>query len=249
MIEQYLTLDYPHVGYFFDERRNILVGDFIYEQDSLRIGVTDYNVNGQFNDFGADRIVIGKYGGAIKGVDEASGAIILDSSSFLHSTNYSFEIIKVAGNGTSISIKPTTKRKSNNLMEIGKPISDYSFHLISGEKTSLHSFLNGQNYLYLNFWATWCAGCHQEITDLENLYRNYPNKVKIVSLNYEQDLKKVNPFIEKYKILWDNGFSTSEINDKLFIDGLPRNILIDPSGKIVAMNMHPSKLLELVDDL
>jgi hypothetical protein len=71
MIEQYLTLDYPHVGYFFDERRNILVGDFIYEQDSLRIGVTDYNVNGKFNDFGVDRIVIGKYGSAIKGVDEA----------------------------------------------------------------------------------------------------------------------------------------------------------------------------------
>lgn len=38
------------------------------------------------------------------------------------------------------------------------------------------------------------------------------------------------------------------MNEQLFIDGMPRNILIDPSGKIIEMNIYPSRLLERVDE-
>jgi thiol-disulfide isomerase/thioredoxin len=249
MIEQYITKGKPYTDFYFDQRRNIRVGDFVYKQDSVRIGIMDFNVNGKYNDLRSDRIVIGKYGGSINGTDEASGAVVLDSSTYFHSTNYGFELIKAADNGASISIKPTFSDNTESRVAVGQPFSDYAFELISGQKTSIHDFLDGQNYLYLNFWASWCAGCHQEIQDLERIYTNYPDKVKIISLNYNEDSTEIKPFIDKYQITWINGLSTSEINEELFIDGLPRNILIDPSGKIIKMNIHPSELLNQIDEL
>jgi len=52
-------------------------------------------------------------------------------------------------------------------------------------------------------------------------------------------------FLEKYTVEWLNGYSTSEINQKLLVYGLPRNILIDSTGTILEMDFHPLKLLDL----
>lgn len=244
MIEKYITKGKPFVDFYFDQRRNIRVGDFIYEQDSLRIGIMDYNVNGKYNDLGSDRIVTGKYDSKINGTEEAYGAVVLDSLTYFHSTNYAFKVVEIAENGTSLSIKPTLEDNSEKRIEVGDFISDYSFELLSGEKVSTHDFLDGKKYLYLNFWASWCTGCHQEIEDLNKINTKLSSELTIVSLNYNEGVTKTKSMIDKYEISWINGLSSSEINNALFIYGLPRNILISPSGKIIEMNIHPSVLLK-----
>ncbi len=249
MIEQYITKGKPYVDFYFDQRRNIRVGDFVYQQDSIRIGIIDHNVNGKYNDLDSDRIVIGEYDGEINGTDEASGAVVLDSTTYFHSTNYGFEITEVADNGTSISVKPTLSGTTERRITEGQSVYDYTFELLSGEKTSIYDFLGGEKMLYLNFWANWCAGCHQEIDDLKRIHSDFSDKVILVSLNYNEDSQRIESFLNKYDVEWLNGYSTTEINEELFIQGLPRNILIDPSGKIIEMNIHPSVLLNQIDQL
>jgi len=249
IIEQYITKGKPYADFYLDQRRNIRVGDFIYQQDSIRVGIMDYNVNGKYNDLNSDRIVTGEYEGAINGTDEASGAVVLDTTTYFHGTNYGFEVTEVAEDGTFISIKPTLSGNTERRIAEGQTISDYTFESLSGEETSIYGFLDGQKYLYLNFWATWCAGCHQEIDDLKRIYADYSDKVILVSLNYNEDAQKIASFLNKYDVEWLNGYSTPEINKELFIQGLPRNILIDSSGKIIEMNIHPSILLNQIDQI
>lgn len=248
MLEQFITKGEPYSDFFFDESRNIRVGDFVYMQDSLRIGLVDYNINGSYTDLGTDRIVIGTYGGSITGTEEAAGAIILDSTNYFQGTSYAFEVIEIADNGTSILIKPTLASNVEDRITEGESIPDYTFELLSGEKTSVYKYLNSDKYLYLNFWANWCVGCHQEVDDLKRIYADHSDKFTLIGLNYNEDAEKVKSFLDKYDIKWLNGFSTPEINEGLFIQGMPRNVLIDPSGKIVEMNIHPSSLLDRVDE-
>lgn len=249
MIEQYIAKGKPYADFYFDQRRNIRVGDFVYQQDSIRIGIMDYNVNGKYNDLDFDRIVIGEYDGAINGTDEASGAVVLDTATYFHGTNYGFEVNEVADNGTSISVKPTLSGNAERRITEGQPVYDYTFELISGEEISIYDFLDGEKMLYLNFWANWCAGCHQEIDDLKRIHSDFSDKIIVVSLNYNEDSQRIESFLNKYDVEWLNGYSTPEINEELFIQGLPRNILIDPSGKIIEMNIHPSILLNQIDHL
>ncbi|MGB0166518.1 MAG: TlpA family protein disulfide reductase, partial [Luteibaculum sp.] len=247
-ILQYITKGKEFADFYFNQRRNIRVSDVVYKEDSIRIGIMDFNVNGKYNDLGSDRIVIGNYAGKISGTEKASGAVILDSSTYFQSANYAFEVVQVAENGTSISFKPTFSTNADKRIEVGDSIKNYPFELLSGKKTSMHDFLDGNRYLYLHFWATWCAGCHQEMEDLHRLDSTNRNVVRIVSLNYNENITKIKSFTDQYKISWINGLSTTEINEALSVVGLPRNILINPSGKIIDMDSHPSDLLKQIDE-
>lgn len=247
MLEQFITRGKPFTDFYFDERRNIKVGDFIYEEDSLRIGLMDWDINGKYNDLGTDRIVFGEYGGALKGVDEASGAVLIDSTTYFWENSYGFEVVEIATDGTSILIRPTMTKTENRITE-GVAIPDYAFELISGETTTISDHLDGERFLYLSFWANWCAGCHLEVDHLKTIYADYSDKITLIGLNYNENIDKAESFLEKHDVDWMNGFSTSEMNEELFIQGMPRNILIDPSGKIIEMNIHPSSLLERIDE-
>ena len=68
----------------------------------------------------------------------------------------------------------------------------------------LHSLLEekGEKVQVINFWATWCAPCVKELPLFEALTaRNEPTiKVTLVSLDFADEIKKVNSFIGRRKI-------------------------------------------------
>lgn len=243
MIDKYITKGNPYAGFYFDQRRNINVGDFVYEQDSLRIGIMDWNVNGVYNEVGEDRIVFGEYQGKIDGIDEAAGAITLDTTTYFQGITKAFEITKATADGSLIQLRPTLQSSVDNRITKGQTIPNFSFQLLNGDQISLLEFVDGGKMLYLNFWATWCGGCHQEIEDLKKIHSDYSDRIHLISLNYNENAPKIKSFLDTYQVAWLNGYSTSEINEKLFVQGLPRNILIDSTGTILDMNIHPKKLL------
>lgn len=247
MIERYITKGERYSGFFTEQRRNIRIGDFVYEGDSLSIGLMDWDVNGVYNDRGTDRIVNVEYDGAVSS-DKASGAVVLDSATRFRAGTHHFKVIEAAEDGTYILIKPTSADDLFGQITKGSAVPDYTFELISGDETALHDYLNGERYLYLNFWASWCAGCRHEVGYLKEIHSDYRDRIKIISFNYNEAPMKTKAFIDRYNITWLNGYATQEINEALFIEGLPRNILIDPAGKIIEQDIHPNKLLKKIDE-
>lgn len=99
-----------------------------------------------------------------------------------------------------------TKRK-NNFIVLFLFIASISFaqkpavYKISDLLKRIHN--NSDTIYVINFWATWCKPCIQEMPDFESFYRqNKPALVKIilVSMDFKEDLdKKLVPFLEKNK--------------------------------------------------
>jgi len=240
MLAKHIT-EGEHVAFYYEQRLNIQVGDFVYKGDSIRIGVMDYNVNGSYDDVHIDQMVFGTYKGEIDGTDKASGAIVLDKTNFFKNEQQGFKIDHIEPNGSTISISTIDHLEIEDRVEVGDTISDYTFELVNGKDASIEALLDGENYLYLNFWASWCAGCHHEMKSLQQVATS--DSIKVVSLNYNEGQEAIDQFIKKYQPLWLQGHSTKKINRELMIEGLPRNILIDPRGKIIDMDIHPSKLM------
>ncbi len=107
------------------------------------------------------------------------------------------------------------------------------------KKINIKEF-NG-NLLLLNFWATWCGPCKEEMPSLDRLQVNQNlNNLKIFAINISQESKKkVDNFFEDLNIKnFDPYFDAPTTLAKTFtLRGVPTSILIDKNGKEFARIM------------
>ena len=98
-----------------------------------------------------------------------------------------------------------------------------------------------ESFLILNFWATWCEPCKEEMPSLDNLKKNYGlNNLKIFAINIGKDNpKKVNEFFENLNITsFDPFFDSPNTLAKIFsLRGVPTTILFNKDGKEFARIM------------
>jgi thiol-disulfide isomerase/thioredoxin len=95
--------------------------------------------------------------------------------------------------------------------------------------------------LILNFWATWCAPCKEEMPSLDNLQANIGlTNLKVFPINISQEnLSKTENFFKKLDIKnLDIYFdSTITLAKKFSLRGVPTTILFDKEGKEFARIM------------
>ena len=106
------------------------------------------------------------------------------------------------------------------------------------KKINIKEF-NG-NLLLLNFWATWCAPCKEEMPSLDRLQVNQNlSNLKIFAINIQESKKKVDSFFEDLNIKnFEPYFDAPTTLAKTFsLRGLPTSILIDKDGKEFARIM------------
>ena len=126
----------------------------------------------------------------------------------------------------------------NISLSLNDPQTEIFFNSISKDKNnksvSLSQYKN--RWLLVNFWATWCAPCREEIPELNKLFKSNDD-VHLVGIAID-DLKAVNKFLTKtpifYESLISNDIKGVEISKSLGNDRgvLPFTVLIKPNGKI-----------------
>tara|TARA_Y100001970_G_C13659876_1_gene567798 strand:+ start:57 stop:587 length:531 start_codon:yes stop_codon:yes gene_type:complete len=114
-----------------------------------------------------------------------------------------------------------------------KKLEIVNFQDINNETINLSKFKN--SLIIINFWATWCAPCIEEMPSLNKLQINLNfNNLKIIPINVGRDsIKKSKNFYKKLKlnnlkIYFDNDI---ELANKFSLRGLPTTVLINKEGK------------------
>ena len=144
---------------------------------------------------------------------------------------------------------------NRNIMA-GKPIP--AFTLPSLDKPGVvftREKLIGKVY-FIDFWATWCVPCVEEMDNLHNAYGKYKEKgFEILSLSFDKDPEKVIKFRKrKWKMPWLNSFIVNGFDNKIVrtfeITGLPKPILVNRVGKIIAVGyaLRGAKLGKILAD-
>lgn len=117
-----------------------------------------------------------------------------------------------------------------------KNMPKFSLQDMNGKTVSSQSLL-GKGPLVINFWATWCIPCIQEMTAMKPMFDKYKGKgLQVVSISID-DAKTVSkvPAMVKlkgfpYLILLD---LNKEVYQKFGISNAPELLVIDKNGKIV----------------
>ncbi|HKG21132.1 MAG TPA: redoxin domain-containing protein [Blastocatellia bacterium] len=114
---------------------------------------------------------------------------------------------------------------------VGKEASDLNLKDLSGKQVELKS-LRGKVVL-LDFWATWCAPCREEMPHLEKLHRELKDKgLLVVGINTE-DAKSARSFMKKYGYTFMtliDGDGAASMSYR--VDAIPTVFVINKEGKI-----------------
>jgi thiol-disulfide isomerase/thioredoxin len=87
----------------------------------------------------------------------------------------------------------------------------------------------------LNFFATWCAPCREEIPGLVNLRRRYAvDKVAILGISLDEDPALLPPFVVKYGINYPVKMVSQDVLRMFNIRSVPHNALYDVTGRLAA---------------
>jgi len=127
------------------------------------------------------------------------------------------------------------------------PVAGFAAKDLAGNDVSLSS-LRGKVVL-VNFWATWCPPCREEIPDLIELQEKYRDRVQIVGVSQDAaPPRTVLEFVVQHRMNYPTVMSTPEI-EKLFpgVYALPTTFIIDPEGRLAKkhIGMLNASLVEL----
>jgi peroxiredoxin len=116
-----------------------------------------------------------------------------------------------------------------------------------GNPVSLSSFKG--KYVLLDFWASWCGPCRAENPNVVKAFNKYNDKnFTVLSVSLDQPGKKQSwlDAIHKDGLTWthvsDLKFWDNAVAKQYGIRAIPQNLLIDPTGKIIAKNIRGEEL-------
>jgi peroxiredoxin len=127
------------------------------------------------------------------------------------------------------------------IVKVGDPAPDFSLVDLTG-KTWVLSELKGQ-VVFINFWATWCPPCMEELPSMQKLYEKIPkDRFKMLAL-----LNKDKPAVANF-LANQNGFTMPILDDsqnftgsQYGLTGLPETFIIDKQGVIRKKVIGPAK--------
>ncbi|MRX68712.1 Peroxiredoxin [Flavobacterium resistens] len=131
----------------------------------------------------------------------------------------------------------TEKLKYFKQSKVGSNAPSFSLKDIDNKTISLSDY-KGKKYILIDFWASWCAPCREELPYVKELYKKYKQQgLEIISITKDEKSDLWKNAIAKEKIeSWKHISileNQSTIDKDYFVNGIPHKVLIDRNGMII----------------
>jgi len=114
----------------------------------------------------------------------------------------------------------------------GRDAPDFALKSSTGDNLRLSEYRG--DVVMINFWATWCGPCRQEMPLLDQLYGRYQRVgFSLLGVNIDDDSRRAMDMIAElgvsFPVLFD---STKQVSKLYEVDAMPVTVIVDREGKI-----------------
>lgn len=143
------------------------------------------------------------------------------------------------------SQQPPDQQSSGGESWVGKTVPDLVMPDPNGKQISISSFKG--KFLLIDFWASWCGPCRMENPNVVKAYKEFKDKnFTILGVSLDKDKDSWKKAIKQDNLSWthmsDLKYWNSQAVETFGFQGIPFNVLVDPSGKVIAESLRGEDL-------
>ncbi|WP_455675584.1 TlpA family protein disulfide reductase, partial [Pradoshia sp.] len=113
--------------------------------------------------------------------------------------------------------------------KLGAQAVDFTLKDLEGQEVSLSDYKGKK--VFLNFWATWCNPCKEEMPEMEKIHQKYEDVV-ILAINLDTD-KDIQGFMDEHALTFKALLDVDEVVNKQYqVVSIPTSFFIDEEGII-----------------
>lgn len=132
--------------------------------------------------------------------------------------------------GVALSVLAASSLASSDLT--GRPAPDFALKSSTGENLRLSEYRG--DVVMINFWATWCGPCRQEMPLLDDLYNRYERVgFNLLGVNIDDDSNRAMDMIRELGVNFPVLFDASKEVSKMYrVDAMPVTVIVDREGTV-----------------
>lgn len=194
--------------------------------------------------------------------DNALGAILFSQIRF--ATDEEF-IAAYEAASESVKANEQLKKRYESVLKatetaVGKMYKDFEMDNAAGETKKLSDYMDGTNYLLVDFFASWCGPCKRSIPHIAELNKDFGAKgLRILSIGTfessasdDKEVQRANfdKAVSEWGIVWDSFFDSESVGGETYaVMGVPTLILFSPAGEILVRGHDVAEVRAKLEEL
>ncbi|MGD2207037.1 MAG: TlpA disulfide reductase family protein [Anaerolineae bacterium] len=133
--------------------------------------------------------------------------------------------------------------------QVGSQVPDFQLTTLDNSPARL-SDLRGQ-VVVINFFASWCAPCREEASDLEQTWREYDDQgVQFLGIAYKDAKSKAQAFLDEFDVTYPSVVEPGNRTAHAYgVTGVPETFIVDQEGLLAHHFLGPIDQAQLSDEL